>query len=112
MAKPDLVFAGIRGSVVALDKISGSRLWEAKLGGGAFVTLLVEGSQIFAGTQGEIFCLDSATGKILWHDGLKGYGLGLMRIATPNGSTNSAAIAAEQDRQSESSSADGGVAAS
>ena len=112
MANPNLVFLGIRGSVVALDKNSGVRVWETKLKGSNFVTLLVDGKQIFAGAQGEVFCLDEATGKILWHDGLKGYGLGLMSIATQNGRTDSSAMAAEHGRQQEdasSAAAAGGV---
>jgi hypothetical protein len=104
MAKPNLVFVGIRGSVVALDKNSGAHVWETKLKGGAFVTLLVDGNQVLAGAQGEIFCLDAATGQIRWHDGLKGYGLGLLSIATANGSSDSSAIAAEHSRQQEAAS--------
>ncbi len=104
MVKPDLVFVGIRGSVLALDKNSGGRVWETKLKGGTFVTVLVEGDRVLAGAQGEIFCLDAATGQVLWHDGLKGYGLGLMSIATATRSSNSSAIAAEHRRQQEADS--------
>jgi PQQ-like domain len=108
MANPNLVYVGIRGSVLALDKNSGARVWEQKLKGGAFVTLLVEDEKIFAGAQGEIFCLDAATGKLLWQDGLRGYGLGLMHIATANGTANAAVPAAEyanREQQSASSAA-------
>ena len=95
MAISDLVFVGIRGSVLAMDINSGARVWETPLAGGSFVTLLVEGDKIFAGAQGEIFCLDAVTGKILWHDGLKGYGFGLTSLATANGRSDSSALAAE-----------------
>jgi outer membrane protein assembly factor BamB len=57
MVKTNLVFLGIKGSVLALDKTTGQRVWEKKLRGGSFVTLLVEKDQILAGAQGEIFCL-------------------------------------------------------
>jgi outer membrane protein assembly factor BamB len=98
MAKPDLVYLGIRGSVLALDKNSGARIWETKLKGSQFVTLLVDGQRIFAGAQGEIFCLDAATGKTLWHDGLSGYGFGLMSLAIQNGGSDPALLAAEHVR--------------
>jgi len=114
MIKSDLVFLGIRGSVVALDKNSGVRVWEVKLKGSSFVTLLVEGNRILAGAQGEIFCLDATTGKTLWHDALKGYGLGLMSLATINGSSDASVLAAQKVRQEEESSsaaAAGSVAA-
>ena len=107
MAKSDLAFIGIRGLVLAMDKSSGARVWETKLKGGSFVTLLVDEDKVFAGTQGEIFCLDAATGQIIWHDGLRGYGLGLMSIATKNGNTGLQALAAaekqRQQRQQDSS---------
>jgi outer membrane protein assembly factor BamB len=101
----DLVYVGIRGSVVALDRNSGRRIWEAHLKGSSFVTVLVDGNCVFAGTQGEIFCLDAGSGRILWQDGLKGYGLGLVSIATQNGCSNPAAAAAEISRQQQASSA-------
>jgi outer membrane protein assembly factor BamB len=105
MAKPDLIFLGIRGSVLALDKNTGGRIWETKLKGSSFVTLLTEDNRIFAGAQGEIFCLDAASGKTLWHDRLSGYGLGLMSIATRNGDSAVTALAAEQFRQQQEASA-------
>ena len=101
MTKRETVFVGIRGSVVALDKNSGGRVWETKLKGGNFVTLLVDGDQVLAGAHGEIFCLDAVTGQVLWHDGLKGYGFGLMSVATANRSSDSSVVAAEHDRQQE-----------
>ena len=112
MSKSNLVFAGLRGSVVAMDKSSGSRVWETKLAGGQFVTLVVDEGRIFAGTHGEIFCLDATTGKILWHDGLKGYGFGLMSIATQNGNSDPAVLAAEFVRSQEDNSSAGAAAAS
>ncbi|MGA2245392.1 MAG: PQQ-binding-like beta-propeller repeat protein [Verrucomicrobiota bacterium] len=113
MAQPDFVFIGLRGSVVAIDQRTGTRVWETKLKGGTFVTLLAEDGSVFAGTQGEIFCLNATTGEILWHDALKGYGFGLICMATKNGSAAGSAVAAEQEReQSDASSATGAVAAS
>jgi outer membrane protein assembly factor BamB len=109
MAKPDFIFIGIRGSVVALDKKSGARLWETKLKGSNFVSLLVDQDRVLAGAQGEMFCLDASTGQILWHDGLKGYGFGLLSIATADGNTDASVMAAEiARRQQEASSAAAG----
>ena len=103
MAQPDLIFIGIRGSVLALDKLSGRRVWETKLKGSSFVTLLVEDNCVLAGAQGELFCLAANNGNILWQDGLKVYGFGLISIATANGSSDMAAIAAEHNRQQQAS---------
>jgi outer membrane protein assembly factor BamB len=111
MATPNLVFIGIRGSVVAIDKPSGARRWETKLKGISFVSLLVDNDRVFAGANGEVFCLDAATGKILWRDGLRGYGFGLLSIAVQNQGTDSAVLAAEHDRQQSDASSSAGVAA-
>ena len=72
------------------------------------MTVLLDGDQVFAGTHGEIFCLEATTGKILWQDGLKGYGFGLMSIATRKGSSEAAVLAA-QYVQAQQSSADAGA---
>jgi outer membrane protein assembly factor BamB len=82
------------------------------LTGSAFVSLLAEQNRVFAGTKGEVFCLDAATGKLLWHDGLKGYGFGLVSLATKDNCADMAALAAEHEReQSDASSAGGTVVA-
>jgi outer membrane protein assembly factor BamB len=106
MATKDLVFVGIKGAVVAMDTKTGARNWEKKLKGSDFVSVLIDGDRVLAGTQGEIFCLDAKTGEMLWHDGLKGYGLGLMNIATRNGSSDTSLAQARQ--QQDSNSADSG----
>jgi len=96
MNKTESVFLGIKGSVVSIAKATGRQLWVQKLKGSDYVSLLVDGNHVFAGTQGEIFCLDALTGDILWHDPLKGYGLGVMGIATQNGSADPSAAQARK----------------
>jgi len=100
MSPSNTVYLGIRGSVLALDRSSGRRLWSTKLKGDEFVNLLVDGDRLFATTRGEIFCLDAVNGNLLWHDPLKGFGWGLAAIATAQGSTPiSAAEIVRQQQQ-------------
>lgn len=106
MSDSEAVYLGIKGSVIALDKSSGKRLWATRLKGNDFVTLLVEGSRVFAGARGEVFCLDAATGKQLWHDSLKGFGWGLLSIAAQNESARFSPAMAEWIRRQQA--ADGG----
>jgi outer membrane protein assembly factor BamB len=82
MAQMKLIYVGIKGAVLALEKASGSRVWETKLKGDSYTTVLVDGGRVFAGARGEVFCLDAATGRILWHDPLTGFGWGLVSLAT------------------------------
>ena len=88
MAKNNLLYAGICGTVLALDRATGEIVWDAKLKGGDFVYVTLEGDDLIATSKGEIFCLDPATGQLRWHNRLKGYGLGFMSVASgDNGQT-------------------------
>ncbi len=82
MKASDLVYIGIKGSVLALNRTSGEQVWATHLKGSDFVNVLVEGGKIFASCYGEVFCLDPVTGEGLWHNRLKGLGTGLATIAT------------------------------
>jgi outer membrane protein assembly factor BamB len=82
MKTSDLVFIGIRGSVVALNRATGEQVWATHLKGSDFVNVALEGGRVFATCYGEVFCLEPLTGDALWHNRLKGFGTGLATIAT------------------------------
>jgi outer membrane protein assembly factor BamB len=93
----DLVFVGIKGSVVALDRSSGEQVWAAHLKGSDFVNVVVQNGVILASCHGEVYCLDPLTGNGLWHNPLKGFGVGLATIATEgNVESGNAALMAEK----------------
>jgi outer membrane protein assembly factor BamB len=77
MARLDqLVFVGLNGYVVALDRDTGRIMWsndELKRG---YVTLLLDGDRLVVSTNGYIYCLDPLTGRILWNNPMTGYGMG------------------------------------
>ena len=83
MATSSLMFIGINGSVLALDKSNGREVWRAKLTGSDFVNVVIEDGSIYATTKGEIFCLSTTSGEIRWHNPLKGLGWGLVSIGLP-----------------------------
>ncbi len=85
MAKSSQVYIGIKGTVLALDRATGQEIWSTKLTGGDFVNVAVEDGVLYATTKGEIFCLDPASGQVRWTNELKGYGRGLISIASPGG---------------------------
>jgi outer membrane protein assembly factor BamB len=102
MKTSDLVFIGIRGSVVALNRVTGEQGWSTHLKGSDFVNVVLEKGVLLASCYGEIFCLDPLTGKGLWHNRLKGFGTGLATIATENTlGSNSATVLAEKRRRDE-----------
>lgn len=107
MTTLDLVFVGIKGSVVALDRATGEQVWATHLKGSDFVNVLVDGDAVLATCYGEVFCLDALTGNARWHNVLKGFGRGVATVATQRTSTfnNEAVLAAEKQRRDQQAAA-------
>ncbi|MDB6121069.1 MAG: hypothetical protein JWQ71_62 [Pedosphaera sp.] len=92
MSKDNLVFVGIKGTAIALDRETGQIVWETHLESSGFVHLVLDGENLYATTQGEVFCLNATTGNPRWHNRLKGYGLGLASLVTPKGTNDAGAL--------------------
>jgi outer membrane protein assembly factor BamB len=106
MKTSDLIFIGIHGSVVALNRATGEHVWATHLKGADFVNVVLQSDALLASCSGEIFCLDPSTGKALWHNPLKGYGMGLATIATAiNPGSGNAAVLTEKRRRDDQASA-------
>ena len=111
MKTEQLIFVGIKGSVVALDRATGQQVWATHLKGYDFVNVLVEKDAILASCRGEIFCLEPLTGRGIWHNPLKGFGMGLTTIATTQtGPDSNAAMVAEKRRRDAEAEAAGAAA--
>jgi hypothetical protein len=76
-----MVFVGVKGTVTALDRESGERVWETALKGSDFVNVMQQGSDLFAASRGRLYRLDPASGDILWLNELPGMGYGIVTIA-------------------------------
>jgi outer membrane protein assembly factor BamB len=107
----DLVFIGIKGSVVALDRSTGEQVWATNLTGSDFVNVVLENGRIFAMARGEVFCLDPLTGNGLWHNRLKGFGIGLATVATEGMSPNNSTPLMTEKRRRDQQSASAGAGA-
>lgn len=92
----EVIYLGIKGAVIALNRSTGEEIWREELKGSDFVNVVLDGNQLYATTQGEIFCLDTATGELLWQNNLPGMGWGLISIATPSGNQ---VLTAQEKRQ-------------
>ena len=116
MKTSDLIFIGIKGSVIALQRANGTQVWATHLKSSDFVNVALEQDRVLASCCGEIFCLDSLTGEGLWHNPLKGFGRGLATMAAAGLVTGgSSPVLAEKRRQDEAAAAAasaGAVAAS
>jgi outer membrane protein assembly factor BamB len=76
MNTEQLIFVGLNGYVVALNRDTGEIVWSNNKLKSGYVTLLLDGDRLIVSTNGYIFCLDPLSGEILWNNPLKGYGAG------------------------------------
>ena len=76
MSIDQLIFVGLNGYALALDRTTGNIVWSNNEMKSGYVTLLLDGNRLIASTNGYIYCLDPLTGRILWHNPLRGYGAG------------------------------------
>jgi|SRR5581483_5454511 len=106
MAQRNLLFIGIKGTVLALDRATGQEVWRTELLRSEFLNLVHQDGDLFAATAGELFCLDSVTGHVRWHNQLKGLGRGLIAIA--GAGSQQSLIAREKQRQDEEAAAASG----
>ena len=111
MKPSSLVFVGIKGSVVALNRATGQQVWATHLKGADFVNVVLQNGAVLASCRGEIFCLDPSTGIRMWHNPLKGFGTGLATIGAESipGDGN-APLLAEKRRRDEAAAASSAAA--
>jgi outer membrane protein assembly factor BamB len=101
----DLIFVGIYGTAVALDRATGQEVWRADLKGADFVTVVLSGGDLLAASKGRLYCLDAATGGLRWMNELKGLGFGLVSIA----GTDVSPVAEHERRQRAAAAAAAGA---
>ena len=101
MKTSQLVWIGIRGRVIALNKTTGEQVWATRLRGSDFANVLLEDDKVFAADYGELYCMEALTGRVLWHNKLKGYGIGLATIATAKSGGSMTPALAGKRRQDE-----------
>ncbi len=76
MTVEQLIFVGLNGYALAIDRDTGEIVWSNKEMKSGYVKLPLDGDRLIASTNGYIFCLDPLTGAIRWNNPLKGYGMG------------------------------------
>jgi outer membrane protein assembly factor BamB len=76
MTIDDLIFVGLNGYAVALNRDTGEIVWTNSDMRSGYVTLLLDGDQLIVSTNGYIYCLNPLTGEIIWHNPMKGFGSG------------------------------------
>ena len=90
-----MVFVGLNGRVVALDRDSGDILWEWHSQHGAgYTTVLVDRDRLVVSASGYIYCLAASSGELLWHNPLTGFGCGVASLATLGDRTSDSDVGA------------------
>ena len=99
-----LIFVGLNGYALALDRDSGEIVWSNNEMKSGYVSLLLDGDRLIVSTNGYMYCLDPLTGQILWHNPLQGYGTAPASLLSVRGHGSHATLlqhaAAEAARQS------------
>lgn len=109
MKATDILVLATKGTVLALHRETGQRLWETKLKsswGGDYVSLVADERKVFAHTKGEVFCLDLFSGRMLWSDGLSGLGYNLASLALPGSPEAQSSVHAEYFARAERARSD------
>lgn len=111
MTIDQLIFVGLRGYVVALDRETGEVVWSNNKLNSGCTTLLLDGDRLIVSTNGYMHCLDPLTGDVLWQNPLRGYGTGVTDLASVRGRGPRAALphaaAAEQAQAAAAAGAHG-----
>jgi outer membrane protein assembly factor BamB len=107
MAQRNLLYIGIKGTVLALDRATGQEIWRTELLRSEFLNLVHQDGDLYAATAGELFCLDAVSGQVRWHNQLKGLGRGLIAIAEAGGQQS--LTAREKQRRDEEAAAAAGI---
>ena len=106
-ANKDYLFLGTHGHVIAVEKRTGTKVWEKSLPstGYAVVSILFEDDLLFCASGGRVFALDPDSGEVRWENSLKGLGMGLVYLATVNSNNTEALMSllaqSQQDSQSQ-----------
>ena len=100
-----LIFVGLNGYALALNRDTGEIVWSNNEMKSGYVTLLLDGDRLIVSTNGYMYCLDPLSGTILWHNPLSGYGLGTpTSIVSARGQSSQALVEEAAAHISDSSS--------
>jgi outer membrane protein assembly factor BamB len=96
-----LIFVGLNGYALALDRDTGEIVWSNNEMKSGYVTLLLDGDRLIVSTNGYIYCLDPLTGAILWHNPLSGYGMGTpTSLLSVRGASSQSLLMQQMERSS------------
>jgi outer membrane protein assembly factor BamB len=87
---PELLYAGVGRTVIAMDRFSGRPVWRVKLPrllGGSISMVLPHDRELYIGRGGYVYCLDRFSGSVLWERGTNASG-SMVLLAIPGAETS------------------------
>src|SRR5436190_19338374 len=112
MTIDQLIFIGLNGYALAIDRDTGEIVWYNSQMESGYVSLLLDGDRLIVSTNGYIFCLDPLTGQILWNNPLRGYGSGApTALLSVRGQSSQTLIQQGAAKRAASAAAAGGASA-
>ena len=116
MDQPELLYAGVGRTVVAMDRFTGRPVWRLKLPrllGGHISMILPHGDEVYVGRGGYVYCIDRFDGKVLWERGTQASGnFVLLAVAgDAAGQQQAAAMHSAMAQQAAAAAAAAGAAA-
>jgi outer membrane protein assembly factor BamB len=97
-----LIFVGLNGYALALDRDTGEIVWSNNDLRSGYVTLLLDGDRLIVSCNGYTYCLDPLSGRTLWHNPLPGYGVGPTSLASVRGQSRPTLAQQARAKQAES----------
>src|SRR5258706_8590344 len=90
-----MVFAGLNGRVMALNRDSGQIVWQwrSPKPRSGFGSLMLDGDRLLVGLSGYLYCLEARTGRLMWENPFTGYGVGIFSFASVRGQAQANAAA-------------------
>jgi outer membrane protein assembly factor BamB len=111
MSNANMIFIGVKGTVIALDRATGQEVWRSRLKRATFVNVVLDQGELYATTRGEIFRLDPATGQVCWNNRLPGMGFGLITVANAVNQQSISMIEKQRRDNNDAASASGAAVA-
>ncbi len=104
----DLIFTGFNRRVAALNRTTGSLVWQWHAPQGSlYTTLLLDGDVLVVSVDGYMYGLNPFSGDLLWSNPMSGFGTGVASLVSANGaaSNSSVSVAAARAAQQAASAA-------
>jgi outer membrane protein assembly factor BamB len=104
MTVDQLIFIGLRGYVLALERDAGTVVWCNDQLKSGYTTILLDGDRLIVSTNGYIYCLNPLNGEILWSNPLTGYGCGVTHMVSCRAQVDPTILQQAADADAEASS--------